>query len=242
MRAVLEHGCRIDNPTAHVSSCLVNRVETCRECVGCVDNAAVNRAFAYLCGNFLYVGAVGQHACIRQRLLIQLVVTENLLGILTDRYIAVADGKQHVTVLQLFRKIVKALDSLRVAFRHSQCYLVLEQVDAGAALQLIQTVRVLVGIVLERAVECVHLLGCCRDEHVAVRAFLDLGEQVAGGGKVERQGDVRVNALVVLCDPVQGLGHGGRRKYGQLCGICRTHVLSCTVAALGCTAACQHCQ
>ena len=169
---------------------------------------------------------------------------EDLLGVLADRYIAVADGKQHVTVLQLFRKIVKALDALRVAFRHSQCYLVLEQVDAGAALQLIQTVRVLVGVVLKRAVECVHLLGCCRDEHVAVRAFLDLGEQVAGGGKVERQGDVRVNRLVILCDPVQGLGHGGRRKDGQLYGICRARVLSRAVRALGGTAAAarQHCQ
>ena len=112
----------------------------------------------------------------------------------------------------------------------------------GAEKQLIQTVRVLVGVVLERAVECVHLLGRCGDEYVAVRAFLDLGKQVAGGGKVERQGDVRVNRLVVLCDPVQGLGHGGRRKDGQLCGICRTRVLSCVVAALGCTAARQHCQ
>ena len=167
---------------------------------------------------------------------------EDLLGVLTDRYVAVADGKQHITALQLVRKIVKALDVLRVALRYSQRYLVLEQIDTGAAQQLVQTVRVLVGVILERAVECVHLLGRCGDEYVAVRAFLDLGEQVAGGGKVERQGDVRVNRLVVLRNLVQGLGHGGRRKDGQLCGICRTRVHSCAVAALGCTAACQHCQ
>ena len=152
MRAVLEHGCRINDLTAHVSSCLVNRVEACRECVGCVDNAAVHRAFAYLRGNFLYVGAVGQHAGGSQRSLVQTVVREDLLCVLANRNIAVADSEQHVTALQLVRKIVKALHTLRVALRYSQCYLVLEQVDAGAVQQLIQTVRVLVGVLDERAV------------------------------------------------------------------------------------------
>ena len=167
---------------------------------------------------------------------------EDLLGVLADRNVAVADSKQHVTALQLVREVIKALHTLRVALRYGQRDLVLEQIDTDAVQQLVQTVRVLVGVILERAVECVHLLGCCRDKHVAIRAFLDLGEQVAGGGKVERQGDVRGNRLVVLCDPVQGLGHGGCRKDGQLCGICRTRVHSCAVAALGCTAARQHCQ
>ena len=169
---------------------------------------------------------------------------EDLLGVLADRYIAVADGKQHITARELFREVVKALHTLRVALRHSQRYLVLEQVDAGAVQQLIQTVRVLVGVVLERAVQRVHLLGRCGDEYVAVRALLDLGEQVAGGGKVERQGDVRVNRLVVLCNLVQGLGHGGRRKDGQLYGICRIAIGRAAVRALGGTAAAarQHCQ
>ena len=105
---------------------------------------------------------------------------EDLLGVLADRNVAVADGKQHVTARELPCEVVKALDALRVALRYSQRYLVLEQINAGAVQQLIQTVRVLVGVVLERAVECVHLLGRCGDEYVAVRAFLDLGEQIAG--------------------------------------------------------------
>ena len=77
---------------------------------------------------------------------------EDLLCVLANRNIAVADSEQHVTALQLVRKIVKALHTLRVALRYSQCYLVLEQVDAGAVQQLIQTVRVLVGVLDERAV------------------------------------------------------------------------------------------
>ena len=50
---------------------------------------------------------------------------QDLLGVLADRNVAVADGKQHITALQLFREVVKALDVLRVAFRYSQRYLCL---------------------------------------------------------------------------------------------------------------------
>ena len=156
---------------------------------------------------------------------------EYLSGVLADRNIAVADGEEHLTGPQLVSELVKGLDALRVALRNSEHDLVLEQVDARAVQQLVQTVRVLVRIVLEAAVERVHLLRCGGNKNVAVRALPDLAEQVAGGGEVEGQGNILVDRLVVLCDLVQRLGHGGRREHGQLGRLRRLGVL-CTVRRL----------
>ena len=112
--------------------------------------------------------------------------------------------------------MVEALDALGVALGNGERDLVLEQVDAAAGHDPVKTVRILAGIVLEAAVERVHLRGSGGDEQVAVCALLDLGEQLAGGIEVVGDGDLGRGGLVKLRDLGQSLRHGGGGEHDQL--------------------------
>ena len=83
----------------------------------------------------------------------------------------------------------------------------------------IKTVRVLVSVVLECAVQRIHLLGSGGNEQIAHSTFLDLGEQLAGGIEVEANRHVRIFLHVLLTDGGQGLSQGGGSEDCQLDGL-----------------------
>ena len=157
------------------------------------------------------MGAVGQAGS--QRFLIQVVVSKDLLGILAYRHVAVAHGQQYRARLQGLGQIVIGVDVGRIALRHAQSHLVLQQVDAAALEHEIQPVGV--GILVLGRVQLIHLFGRRGDKHVAGGSLGDLGLQRAGGVEGEHQVDVPMSRLVFGLDLCQRLRHGGGGKYDQ---------------------------
>ena len=182
--------------------------------VGGIDDAAVHGALADLRGNLLHVVAVGQLIC--DGGLIDAVVVEDLQGILAHRHVAVADGQHHITVLQQLGKLVEALNALGIAFGNGERHLVFQQVHTAVGDDEVKPVGVLLGITDEAAVHGVHLLGGGGNEQVAVRALLDLGEQLARGIKVIGNGHVGIVLLVHFLELVHGLRHRGGCEHDQL--------------------------
>ena len=192
---------------AHLGGGAVDDCEAGGVSVGGVDDAAVGAGLAHLSGNFLDVVAVGQ--AVGERRLIKAIVGKDLLGVLADGHVAVADGEHDVAALEEFSELVEALDALGVALGNGERDLVLKQVDAAVGHDEVKTVGVLVLVVNEAAVHGVHLLGGGGDEQVAVSTLADLGEELARGVKVVGDVDVGGNFLVHLGDLRQSFGHGG---------------------------------
>ena len=111
---------------------------------------------------------------------------------------------------------IEAVDALIAILGHAQNDLVLQQVHAGIAVHEVQSFGVHIGG--SGAVQLVHLLLTGGDEQVAVRAFLDLGLEGAGGVEVEAEGHLRVFCRVGLTDGGEGLGEGCGGKHDQLHG------------------------
>ena len=78
---------------------------------------------------------------------------------------------------------IEAVDALIAILGTHRTTFVLQQVHAGIAVHEVQSFGVHIGG--SGAVQLVHLLLTGGDEQVAVRAFLDLGLEGAGGVEVE---------------------------------------------------------
>ena len=182
--------------------------------IGGIDDAAVHGTLADLSGHLLHVVAVGQ--LIRDGGLVDAVVVEDLQGVLTHGHVAVADGQHHIAVLQQLGKLIKALNALGIAGGNGERHLIFQQVHTAVSDDEIKPVGVLLGITDEAAVHGVHLLGGGGDEQIAVRALLDLGEQLAGGIEVIGNGHVGIILLVHFLELVHGLRHGGGGEHDQL--------------------------
>ena len=139
----VQHRCGIDYLTAHLRRCRIHAVKTGRISIGRINNAAVYTGLTDLRRNFLHIGAIGDAAGFRQVFLIQIVISEDFLGVLSDRNIAVAHGHENISGLQQLGQLVETLDSLGVSFGDSQNDLVLQKVDAAALLYEVQSVGVL---------------------------------------------------------------------------------------------------
>ena len=210
----LQHGGRIDDLAAHFLGGVVNGGQTRAEGVGAIHDAAVHAALGNLSGNFLHVGAVGEHALLGQFSLVQLIIGQDLLGVLTHRHIAIAHRQQHVARLEALGQRIEALHVLGVPLRHAQGHAVLQQVYAGFFIDEIQTGSVDGGI--SGNIQLVHLLLTGGDKQVALGSFLDLGLECTRGIKVKRQGYVGRNLRVQIGNLGQGFGHRGGSKHNQL--------------------------
>src|SRR5699024_7644561 len=86
----VQHRRWIDHLAAHLRRGLRHHRQTVGKGIRGVDDAAVHRRLRHLAGDLLDVGAVGQHAGVVKRRLVQAVIGKDLLGILAYRYVAVA--------------------------------------------------------------------------------------------------------------------------------------------------------
>ena len=130
MLAGSHHGSRVDHLAAHLGGGAIYGSESGGEGVSGVNDAAVHSRLADLGGDFLDIGSVSQ--AVGNSGFIDAIIGEDLLGILAHGYVAVTDGQKHVAALQQLGQLVETLDPLRIAFRHSQGHLVLQQVQTGA--------------------------------------------------------------------------------------------------------------
>ena len=149
---------------------------------------------------------------------INAVEIKNLLGVLAHGHVAVANGQLYITVFQQIGQLVKAVGALGITLCHGQGHLVLQQVNAAAGHQQILALGVLLGIILQRTIQSVHLLGSGGNEQVTYGPLLDLGQQLAGGIKVEADPYVFVFSHVLVTDGGEGLREGGCGKHRQLYG------------------------
>ena len=116
----------------------------------------------------------------------------------------------------MLSQAVEAVNPLVAALRHTEHDLVLQQIHTAFGIHKVQALGVhLSG---SGAVQLVHLLLTGGDEQVAVRAFLDLGLEGAGGVEVEAEGHAGVLGRVDLADGGEGLGEGCGGKHDQLHG------------------------
>ena len=206
----LHDGGRVDDLTAHLLGGLVHGGQTGTVSIGAVDDTGIHTALADLRGHFLNVGAVGDDTGSGQSGFVQIVVSQDLLGVLAHGYIAVAHAEEDVFCLQVFCQRIKAVDALLIALRHAEHDLVFQQVHAAVAVHKVQSLGVHLG--RGGAVQLVHLLLTGRDEEVAVCALLDLGLEGARRIKVEAEGHIGVLSGVSLADSSQGLGQRGGCK------------------------------
>ena len=82
----VQHSGRVDDLTAHLSGSGVHHGQSGGECVGLVNDAAIYSGFGNLGGNFLDVGAVGDGTGGSQIFLQQIIVRQDLPGILTNAF------------------------------------------------------------------------------------------------------------------------------------------------------------
>lgn len=212
----LQHGGRIDDLTAHLLGGLIHGGQACAVGIGAVHDTGIHAGFGDLGGDLLDVGAVGDDTGCGQCFLVQSVVGKDLLGVLAHGHIAVAHAEQNAPGLEVLGQRIEAVDALIAILGHAQNDLVLQQVHAGIAVHEVQSFGVHIGG--SGAVQLVHLLLTGGDEQVAVRAFLDLGLEGAGGVEVEAEGHVGVLGRVNLADGGEGLGEGCGGKHDQLHG------------------------
>ena len=211
MLGPLDDGGRVDDLAAHVLGGGVDDGEVGRDGVGAVDDAAVDGGLGDLRGDLLDVGAVGDHAGSGQVILGELVVGEDLLGVLAHGHVGVAHGELDVAGLEVLGEVFEAVDVLGVAIGDDEGDLVLEDVEAGVVLD---EVKALLVVLLGLGVKGVHLLLAGGDEDVALGALLDLGLEGARG--IEVEGDL--DALLAregLGGLGEALGHGGGGEDGD---------------------------
>lgn len=203
----------VDDLTAHVGGGGGGDGELGGVGVGGIDDAAVDGALADGGGDLLDVRAVGQ--LVGDGGLVDIIELEDLLGVLADGDVRVADGELHIDALEEIGELIETVDALGIAVRDGEGNLVFQQIDAAAREEHVQTVGVLLGVILERAVELVHLLGGGGDEQVTDGALLDLLIERTGGVIVEDERHILVIGHVLFTDGVEGLGEGGGGEHGQ---------------------------
>ena len=224
MGSVLHDSCRVDNLTAHLSGGFVHDGQACAEGIGAVDDTGVDAGLADLRGDFLDVGAVGDDTSCGQSVLVEVVVSKDLLGVLADRNIAVSHAEEDILGFQMLGQSVKTVDALVAALGNAENDLVFQQVHAAVAVHEVEAVGV--DIAGCGDIQLVHLLLTGRDEQVAVCALLDLGLEGSGGIEVEAKGHFRMLGGVGLRNGVQGFSQGCSCKDDQLdalacaCGSC----------------------
>ena len=119
------HGGRVDDLTAHLGGGLVHGGQAGAVRIGAVNDTGIHAGLADLGGDFLDVGTVGDDTGSSQSCLIQIIVSQDLLGVLTHGHITVAHAEQDILRLQVLGQCVKAVNALEDV----------ETMDSGAILK-----------------------------------------------------------------------------------------------------------
>ena len=93
----VQHGCRVDDLTAHLGGRGIHNGQAGGEGIGRVDDAAVDGGLAHLRGDFLDIRAVGQYAGVGERFFIEAIERKDLLRVLADGDIRIAHGEEDRT-------------------------------------------------------------------------------------------------------------------------------------------------
>ena len=214
MEGVLHHCGGVDDLAAHFLGSLVHGGQTGAVRIGAVNDTGIHAGLADLGGDFLDVGTVGDDTGSSQSCLIQIIVSQDLLGVLTHGHITVAHAEQDILCLQVLSQAVEAVNPLVAALGYTEHDLVLQQIHTAFGIHKVQALGV--SLSGSGAVQLVHLLLTGGEEQVAVRTLLDLGLEGSGRVKVEAEGHAGVLCGVGLGNGVQGLGQGGGSKNDQL--------------------------
>ena len=145
--------------------------------------------------------------------LVNSVVREDLLGVLSYRNVAVAHGQHDFTAFEQFRKLIEGFDALGILLRNSQNHFVFQQVQTCGA---VHEVKALAVFLTTLGIQLIHLLGGGRDENITVGPLLNLGFQGAGGIIGGHDGDAFINGLIGCNSLIQGFLQRGGGKDNEI--------------------------